>query len=441
MKYMLEIFGCQMNEHDAEVLAGHLEGLGYAETGKEEEADAIILITCCVREHAESKVYGRIGELYRLKQERPHVVLGIGGCMTQQDDVARRIRERFPYMDLVFGTHNLEEFPRMFALARDTGEPVLSVLQVPGVVSEGLPRKRADSTKAWVSIMYGCNNFCSYCIVPYVRGRERSRELLDVVAEVEGLSARGYKEVTLLGQNVNSYGKDLKQPAEFADLLLALDRVPGIERIRYMTSHPRDFTDRLISVIAASRKVSSHFHLPVQSGSNRMLKAMNRGYTREAYLELIRKVRAAIPTASITTDFIVGFPGESAADHIDTLNLVREVGFDSAFTFAYSPRSGTPAADLEEQLTSEEKNLRLRELISLVNQSALEQNGKLLGQVVEVLVEGTSKTDATRLTGRTSGNKLIHFVGPLSLSGSMTAVRVTAAQTWHLLGELVAPPQ
>lgn len=437
MKYMLEIFGCQMNEHDAEVLAGHLENLGYTEAQDAAEADTIILITCCVREHAESRVYGRIGELNRLKQERPHLVLGIGGCMPQQDDVAKRIRERFPYIDLVFGTHNLEEFPRTFTLARDTGEPVLSVLQEAGVVAEGLPRKRSDSVKAWVTIMYGCNNFCSYCIVPYVRGRERSRKLDDIVTEVRDLAARGYKEVTLLGQNVNSYGKDLTEQTEFADLLLALNQVGGIERIRYMTSHPRDFTDRLISAIAASPKVSSHFHLPVQSGSDNMLLAMNRGYSRQSYLELVSKIRAAVPDAAITTDFIVGFPGESAADHAQSMALVREVCFDAAFTFAYSPRSGTPAADLSEQLTAEEKNARLRELIALVNESSLQRNTVLVGKVVSVLVEGTSKTDAGRLTGRTSSNKLVHFAGPISLTGSIAEVRITTAQTWHLLGDLL----
>ncbi|HSL93989.1 MAG TPA: tRNA (N6-isopentenyl adenosine(37)-C2)-methylthiotransferase MiaB, partial [Bacillota bacterium] len=419
MKYMLEIFGCQMNEHDAEVLAGHLENLGYTETRDENEADTLILITCCVREHAESKVYGRIGELYRLKQERPQIVLGIGGCMTQQDEVARRIRERFPYMDMVFGTHNLEEFPRIFALARDTGEPVLAILHESGTVVEGLPRKRSDALKAWVTIMYGCNNYCSYCIVPYVRGRECSRNIHHIVAEVEDLAGRGYKEVTLLGQNVNSYGKDLSDQLEFADLLIALDRVDGIERIRYMTSHPRDFNDRLISVIAASRKVCRHFHLPVQSGSDRMLTAMNRGYTRQSYLELVAKIRESVPDAVITTDLIVGFPGESQADHGETLALVQKVGFDAAFTFAYSPRSGTPAAELDEQLSAEEKNVRLRELIALVNESSLRQNTKLVGRVLEVLVEGPSKTDATRLTGRTSGNKLVHFAGPQSLAGAL----------------------
>jgi tRNA-2-methylthio-N6-dimethylallyladenosine synthase len=436
MKYLLHIFGCQMNEHDGEILAGQLESMGYTRTDVEEEADVILLITCCVREHAESKVYGKIGELYRLKQIKPHLVLGVCGCMTQQDEVAQKMKERFPYLDLLFGTHNIGDLPRMLEQAQATGELVMEILAEAEGVSEGLPRLRSDGLKSWVTIMYGCNNFCTYCIVPYVRGRERSRQPEAIIEEITELGSRGYREVTLLGQNVNSYGKDLGTGLDFADLIRLVDEVAGIERIRYMTSHPRDFTDKLIDSIAASSKVCEHFHLPVQSGSNAILEAMNRGYTRETYLKLVQRVRQMVPGAAITTDLIVGFPGETEDDFADTLDLVEQVGFDAAFTFAYSPRSGTPAAELHGQLQPEEKNRRLRELIEQVNKWSLRRNQPLLDTVVEVLVEGPSKNDPSRLTGRTRTNKLVHFGGDKSLIGQLVPVRITKVQTWSLLGEL-----
>lgn len=440
MKYLFHVFGCQMNEADAEVLAGHLERLGYTRALSEEEADVILLITCCVREHAESRVYGKIGELYNLKQLKPTLILGVCGCMTQQDDVAEKMRTRYPYLDLIFGTHNLPEFPRLLEQARASGELVFEVVPEAEGVVEDLPRLRNDGLKSWVTIMYGCNNYCTYCIVPYVRGRERSRQPNAIVNEITDLVKRGYREITLLGQNVNSYGKDLDIHVDFASLLEQIDNIDGLERIRYMTSHPRDFTERLVDVIANSESVCEQFHLPVQSGSNNMLKAMNRGYTREHYLSLVKKIREVLPNASISTDFIVGFPGETEQDFEDTLSLVKEVRYDSAYTFSYSARTGTPAAELEDQLSEDEKSQRLKRLIDTVNTIALERNLPLLHQVVEVLVEGPSKKDPARLTGRTRTNKLVHFVGDKELIGKLVDVKIVKVQTWSMIGEQAGLP-
>ncbi|KAF0193795.1 MAG: bifunctional enzyme involved in thiolation and methylation of tRNA [Bacillota bacterium] len=440
MKYLLHVFGCQMNEADAEVLAGHLEKLGYAKALSEEEADVILLITCCVREHAESRVYGKIGELYHLKQLKPTLILGVCGCMTQQDDVAEKMRTRYPYLDLIFGTHNLPEFPRLLEQARASGELVFEVLPEAEGVVEDLPRLRNDGLKSWVTIMYGCNNYCTYCIVPYVRGRERSRQPHAIVNEITDLVKRGYREITLLGQNVNSYGKDLDIDVDFASLLEQIDQIEGLERIRYMTSHPRDFTERLVDAIASSESVCEQFHLPVQSGSNNMLKAMNRGYTREHYLSLVRKIREVLPNASISTDFIVGFPGETEQDFEDTLSLVKEVRYDSAYTFSYSARTGTPAAGLEDQLSEGEKSERLGRLIEAVTATTFERNLPLQHQVLEVLVEGPSKKDPSKLTGRTRTNKLVHFVGEKELVGKLVDVKITKVQTWSLIGEQAGLP-
>jgi len=439
MRYFFHIFGCQMNEADAEVLAGFLVNMGYSEAMTEADADIILLITCCVREHAESRVYGKLGELAKLKQQKPSVIVGISGCMPQQDDVAKNLRAKFPYLDLIFGTHNLPDFPRLLEEVQAGGGQVLAVLDEATEVREDLPRLRPDALKAWVTIMYGCNNYCTYCIVPYVRGRERSRSLDAIVAEVRNLAEHGCREVTLLGQNVNSYGRDLVPGGQmdFADLLAAVDKVPDIARVRFMTSHPRDFSDKLIVTAANSPSVCEHFHLPVQSGSNEVLARMNRGYTREAYLELVQEVRSRIPDAAITTDIIVGFPGETEQDFAETLDLVRAVAFDSVFAFAYSPRSGTPAADYAEQLAKPEKSMRLSQLIETANAIALERNQKLANQVVEVLVLGPSKTNPERLTGRTRTNKLVHLDNEPNLVGKLLDVRITKVQTFSLLGERV----
>ncbi len=437
LKYRILPYGCQMNEHDAEVLAGMLAGLAYTETENEHEADLVLLVTCAVREHAEQRVYGKIGELYRLKQENPNLVIAVGGCMPQQPEVARKMKQRFPYLDIIFGTHNLTEFPAMLQAARDSQETVLQVQPEAGVVEEHLPRVRRDGLKAWVTIMYGCNNFCTYCIVPYVRGRERSRLPASIVQEVTELVQAGYKEVTLLGQNVNSYGKDLEQQVDFADLLRQVNAA-GIERIRFMTSHPKDISPRLIAAMAECEHVMEHLHLPVQSGSSRILQAMNRGYSREHYLDLVRQIRAALPGIALTTDLIVGFPGETDADYQATLDLLREVRYDAAFTFAYSPRSGTPAATMLEQVAAGVSKQRLLQLIETQNAIALEQNQALVGTLQSVLVEGPSKNDPERLTGRTRGNKLVHFVGESGLRGQLVKVRIEAAQTWNLMGTIVS---
>ncbi|NLW16510.1 MAG: tRNA (N6-isopentenyl adenosine(37)-C2)-methylthiotransferase MiaB, partial [Firmicutes bacterium] len=308
--YKIITYGCQMNEHDAEILAGQLEELNYVPIDDETKADLIILVTCAVRENAEQRVYGKIGELYRLKQENPNLVLAVGGCMSQQSPVAKKMKQRFPYLDIIFGTHNLADFPNLLRAAEESQETVLELLDQEGDIREQLPRVRQDGLKAWTTIMYGCNNFCTYCIVPYVRGRERSRQPESIIAEVKELASRGYKEVTLLGQNVNSYGKDLDQNYDFADLLYAVNET-GISRIRFTTSHPKDISPRLIEAMATCEHVMEHLHLPVQAGSNRILKAMNRRYTRERYLQLVEEIRTAIPHIALTTDIIVGFPGET----------------------------------------------------------------------------------------------------------------------------------
>lgn len=425
-----------MNEHDAEILAGQLEELNYVPIDDETKADLIILVTCAVRENAEQRVYGKIGELYRLKQENPNLVLAVGGCMSQQSPVAKKMKQRFPYLDIIFGTHNLADFPKLLRAAEESQETVLELLDQEGDIREQLPRVRQDGLKAWTTIMYGCNNFCTYCIVPYVRGRERSRQPESIIAEVKELVSRGYKEVTLLGQNVNSYGKDLDQNYDFADLLYAVNET-GISRIRFTTSHPKDISPRLIEAMATCEHVMEHLHLPVQAGSNRILKAMNRRYTRERYLQLVEEIRTAIPHIALTTDIIVGFPGETEEEYEETLSLVEAVRFDAAFTFAYSPRGGTPAAKMREQVPEEVSKERLYRLIELQNRISLERNQELIGSEQELLVEGPSKNDPDKLTGRTRGNKLVHFVGPKDLAGQIVTVRITDAQTWNLFGELI----
>lgn len=429
-------YGCQMNEHDSERLLGMLIGLGYSRAESEADADLILLNTCAVRETAERRVLGKIGELKRLKAHNPRLLIAVCGCMTQQRAVAERIRERAPHVDLIFGTHNLSELPRLLAEAAAASAPVVELWEKEGPVDETLPAARTDRLKAWVAITYGCNNFCTYCIVPYVRGRERSRLSDDIVAEVEALARDGVKEVTLLGQNVNSYGRDLTPPATFADLLRRLDRIDGIARIRYMTSHPRDFTSELVRTIAAADKVCEHFHLPIQSGSDRILRLMNRGYTRERYLALVDEIRAALPDAAITTDIIVGFPGETEEDFAATLDIVRRVRFDSAFTFIYSPRTGTPAATMPDQVPAAVKKARLQQLMDLQDEISLARNRELVGRTLEVLVEGVSPQRADRMAGRTRTNKIVVFPGDESLSGRLVDVTIDRAQTHTLFGRL-----
>lgn len=425
-----------MNEHDSEVMVGLLEDMGYTPTDSTENADLILLNTCCVRETAENKVYALLGRLRKLKQSNPALLIGIGGCMTQQVETAKRIKSRFPHVDIIFGTHNLHELPRLITQARETGEGVLEVWSGAGDVVEEIPIKRAKGIRAWVAITYGCNNFCTYCIVPYVRGRERSRQPEKILVEVKSLVGENYKEVTLLGQNVNSYGKDLGDKTDFAQLLTEINAIEGLQRIRFMTSHPRDFNERLIETIARCENVCEHIHLPVQAGSNEILKKMNRGYTREYYLDLVSKIRALLPEVSLTTDIMVGFPGETEEDFSQTMDLINRVGFDGAFTFVYNPRSGTPAARMPEQIPEEVKSERIQRLIKRQNELALERNRAELGRVHHVLVEGQSKTRSEVFSGRTRTNKLMVFPGRPEMVGEIVEVVVTGFTQTHLEGQL-----
>ncbi|HAG06967.1 MAG TPA: tRNA (N6-isopentenyl adenosine(37)-C2)-methylthiotransferase MiaB [Peptococcaceae bacterium] len=423
-----------MNDYDSELMAGLLEETGYEKVDRPEKADVIVVNTCCVRETAERKVWGLLGTLKRLKRRKPDLVIAVTGCLPQQNGAAEDIRRRFPHVDLVIGTHNRHELPRLVEEVRAAREPLCAVWREAGEVIEGLPVRRESKLSAWVPIMFGCDNFCTYCVVPYVRGRERSRRPEDIIREVETLVAQGYREVTLLGQNVNSYGRGLDPPTDFATLLERLDRVEGLWRIRYTTSHPRDFTQRLIDVIANSEKVCEHFHLPVQAGSNRILRRMHRGYTREDYLRLVDGIRAAVPEASITTDIMVGFPGETEEDFQDTLELVRQVQFDQAFTFVYNPRKGTPAARMPDQVPAEVKSRRIQELIAVQKEISLAKNRAEQGKVHEILVEGPSETDAARLAGRTRTNKTVVFEGAPAYIGTLVPVEIIEGKLTHLVG-------
>ena len=427
-------YGCQMNISDSERMAGQLTEMGYTETTELGQADVILINTCCVRESAEDKIHGKIGEIKHLKQSKPHLVFGVTGCMAQKDGDA--LLKRAPHVDFVLGTNKVHELGNVIREVQASNGHIVDLSAGDAPLPEDMKVARGGKLSAWVPIMYGCNNFCTYCIVPYVRGRERSRELAEVVREVEEVAAKGFKEVTLLGQNVNSYGKDTNGP-DFADLLAAVDRVEGIERVRYMTSHPRDLSDKAIEVIRNSEHICKHFHLPVQYGSDKLLQAMNRGYTTDYYRELVKKIRTAVPDASITTDLIVGFPGETAADFQQMLDFLREIRYDAAYTFLYSKRSGTPAAEMEDQVPQEVKKARLQELMDLQNSISLEINEGLKGQNLEVLVEGPSRTDANVWSGRTSTNKIVLWEKSGSeQAGDLVQVEITQPQTWVLKGRL-----
>mgnify|MGYP003899948681 CR=1 FL=1 len=433
-KYYLTTFGCQMNENDSEKLSGMLVNMGYTETDNAEDADVIIFNTCCVRENAESKVYGHLGVLKNLKREKPWLVIAVCGCMMQQQDVVEHIKNTYRHVDLIFGTHNLHKFPELLANALDSAETVIDVSDSPGFIAEGVPIERKDTVKAWVTVMYGCNNFCSYCIVPYVRGRERSRSPEDILQEVEELAKKGYKEVTLLGQNVNSYGLDLGSQYRFSDLLTDVNRVEGIERIRFMTSHPKDLSEDLIISMKNNLKVCHHLHLPIQSGSGRILEKMNRKYTKEQYLKLISSVKNALPDIALTTDIIVGFPGETDEDFYETLDVIEKVRYDMAFTFLYSKRKGTPAADDPMQVSEDVKKKRFDKLLEVQNRISKEINEKLEGTEVEVLVEGLSRNNPLKYTGRTGTNKIVNFDGNENMIGKIVKVKIEKAQTWSLEG-------
>ena len=434
--YFVTTYGCQMNEHDSERMAGMLEAEGYSRAAAPEEAEVVVFNTCCIREKADQRLYGNLGHLKPVKDARPGMKIVVGGCLAQKDKAT--IQSRAPYVDVVLGTHNLGSLPRLLREA-DEG-PTFEILEQTETFPSALPSRRSSPWHGWVSISIGCNNSCTFCIVPAVRGREASRRLGEIVSEVQALVADGVVEVTLLGQNVNSYGRDLDGTPLFSKLLRELDRVEGLERVRFTSPHPKDFRDDTIAAMAESRNVCEHIHLPLQSGSDAVLKRMKRAYTRSRYLEKIHKVRDAIPRVAITTDIIVGFPGESDAEFEDTLSLVEEVGYDGAFTFQYSPRPMTEAADLEDRIPKAVVQERFDRLVAVQERSSLARNLEAVGRTEQVLVEGSSKKDPTRVTGRTRTNKLVHFRDETAEPGSFRTVRVTSASPHHLEGRVAEGP-
>ena len=431
--YYIETYGCQMNVRDSETIAGLLQGMGYSPSATKEKADVILFNTCCVRDHAEKRLLANIGALKERKEEDPELIIGICGCMMQQADVSRKVMRRFPFVNFVFGTNVLWRLPELMLGALD-GERLILTEEEGFAVCEGLPAHRSNPFSAFVNITFGCDNFCSYCIVPYVRGRERSRELSEVVAEVSSLADRGITEITLLGQNVNSYGKGMG--VDFADLLHDVNAVDGIRRIRYMSSHPKDLSPRLMAAIAQNDKVCHHMHLPVQSGSTAILERMNRRYTREGYLQLVEDLRRTVPDIELTTDVIVGFPGETDRDFEDTLSLMDEVGYAAAFTFKYSPRKGTRAAEMEDQIPEAIKKERLKALNELQAKKTAENNQKYLGHRGEVLVEGFDRRQETILFGKLDTFKMVYFPGDEGLLGTYQTVQVTECARNSLLGRM-----
>ena len=433
---MITTYGCQQNENDSEKIRGMLYEMGYGFTEDKEEADLILYNTCCVRENAEFRVFGNIGALKHLKKRKPELLIGVCGCMMQQEHIVQQIKQKYTHVDMIFGTHTLYRFPEILEKSMNEAYTVVDILNTDGYIVEDMPIQREGKVKAWVSIMYGCNNFCSYCIVPYVRGRERSREPEQILREVEQLAAEGYKEITLLGQNVNSYGKDLDEPIDFADLLRKVNDIKGIHRIRFTTSHPKDISDKLIQTMSECEKVCEQLHLPFQAGSNKVLEKMNRRYTKEKYLEIVTKIKKAIPGIALTSDVIVGFPGETNEDFEETLDLVKKVEFDSLFTFIYSPRKGTPAEKMPDVLTTEEKQANFQKLLDVQNEISRKINEGYLGKTVEVLVEGYSKTNPEMLTGRTRTGKIVHFKGNENMTGNLINVKINQVQTWSLFGQI-----
>jgi len=444
-KVYIRTYGCQMNEYDSEIMAGLLNNSGYHLTDNLEEAKIIILNTCYVREKVKHRIYSRLGELRKLKGKKPDLILGLSGCLVQREP--EEVLHRAPYLDFILGTSNFYQLPEVLEeisgndnREKQVGKRYTGIVRVEenGIIPENLPKLRKRRFTAYVPVIRGCNNFCSYCNVPYVRGRERSRLPDDVLKEVEELSRQGYKEITLLGQNVNSYGKDLNEDQDFADLLIQVNRVKGIRRIRFTTSHPKDLSDKLIDQMTRLDKVCEHLHLPVQSGSNKILSRMKRGYTREHYQNLVDKLRQAIPETTLTTDIIVGFPGEEEEDFRNTLELVETVGFDGAFTFCYSPLRGTEAAQSEERIPAEISGERLRRLIELQQAILLKKNKSLVGRKFEVMVEGISKKNPDEVEGRTRGNKIIIFPGGKNLIGRFIWVEIVKAGCWALKGKVIS---
>ena len=437
-KYTIQTFGCQMNEHDSEKLCAMIEEMGYEKSVLQQECDLIIYNTCAVRENAELKVYGNLGALKNQKRKNPDLKIAVCGCMMQQPHVVEEIKTKYRHVDLVFGTHNIYKFPELLATSMDSESMLVDVWDVDGEVVEGLRSSRKFELKAFVNIMYGCNNFCTYCIVPYTRGRERSREVKDILDEIKELVKNGTKEVTLLGQNVDSYGKTLDEKVTFAQLLRKVNEIDGLERIRFMTSHPKDISDEVIYAMRDCEKVCEFLHLPVQCGSTSLLKKMNRHYSKEYYLDIIEKARREIPDIAFSTDLMIGFPGETEEDVLDTIDVVRKVKYDTAFTFIYSKRKGTPAANMENQIPEQVKHERFNRVLEAVNEEIAKISESYKDKVVEVLVEGRSKTDENLLTGRTRQNKLVNFTGGNDdLVGKLVNVKITSPKSFSLQGELV----
>lgn len=430
-------FGCQMNEHDSEKISGMLVSMGYELVDSQENCDIIVFNTCCVRENAEEKVFGHLGALKALKRENPNLIIVVCGCMTEQPHIVDEIRKKYKNVDLVFGTHNLHRFPELVYEIMTSRMHIYETSRTDTEVAEGMPVERENNVKAWVTVMYGCDNYCSYCIVPYVRGHERSRRPEDILDEIKTLVKSGSKEITLLGQNVNSYGKDLEPSYTFAALLDRICNETDIARIRFMTSHPKDLSPELIDVMSAHDAVCSQLHLPVQAGSTPILKRMNRRYTKEQYLELIEKVREKMPDITLTTDIIVGFPGETEEDFEETLDLVSKVRYDNAFTFIYSKRTGTPAASYPDQVPDDVVKERFDRLLVLQNRISREINDTYEGKTVEVLAEGLSNTNKDRYTGRTSGGKIVNFTSSRDVTGKLVKVKIENIQTWSLEGAMI----
>lgn len=434
---MVDTYGCQQNEADSEKLRGYLALMGYGFTQDEFQADVVVVNTCAVREHAEMRVLGNVGALTHTKAKKPGQIIAVCGCMVQQEHMAEKIRKSYSIVDLVFGPHELWRFPELLRRVMTEHSRVFAAGASDGVVAEGVPLSRDGSVKAWLSVMYGCNNFCTYCVVPYVRGRERSRKPENIVREAQTLVEAGYKDITLLGQNVNSYGKDLGLGVDFSDLLREINDIPGDFLIRFMTSHPKDATEKLFRTMAECEKCAHHIHLPVQSGSDRVLKAMNRNYDAAKYLRQAELARSYMPDLVLTTDIIVGFPGETDEDFEDTLKLVEAVRFDAMFTFIFSPRVGTPAASMPDPFTREQKQARFDRLLETANRISAEKHREYEGKTVRVLVDGETGKPDYNLSSRTNGGRLVHLWGDKSLVGQFADVKITASNTWALFGETV----
>ncbi|MDD6208834.1 MAG: tRNA (N6-isopentenyl adenosine(37)-C2)-methylthiotransferase MiaB [Clostridiales bacterium] len=436
LKACVNTFGCQMNARDSEKMIGILHEIGYTITPKEEDADFILYNTCTVRENANERVYGRLGHIKHQKKEKPHLMVALCGCMMQEEKVIETIQKKYSFVDIVFGTHNVFKLAELLWSRLESDRMIIDIWKDTDQVVENLPSERKYSFKAGVNIMYGCNNFCSYCIVPYVRGRERSRLPEDIIDEVTRLAEDGVKEIMLLGQNVNSYGKNLAKPMSFASLLAEVEKVPGIERIRFMTSHPKDLSDELIEVMSRSDKICRHLHLPLQSGSTRLLQIMNRKYTKEDYLLLVKKIRNAIPDISLTTDIIVGFPGETEEDFQETLDVVRQAEYDSAYTFIYSKRTGTPAAAMENQVPEDVVKDRFDRLLQVVSEVGANISGKDTGKVMTALIEEQNSQNPELVTGRLSNNMLVHLKGTVDMIGNIYPVRLDECKGFYYLGSL-----